>query len=76
MEKFAVVSVVNGNFSIVSEWNDDLDGARVAFHNYCAALWNESSVVKAVVRLVDSNFLTFMTYEEYIGHEVEPEPEV
>ena len=75
MEKFAVVSIVNGIFKIDSEWENNLDGARVAFHQRCAALWNAQDVVSAVVRLVNSDFLTYTNYEEHIGHEVQPEEE-
>lgn len=70
-EKFAVVSVVNGVFNIDSEWGDNLQGARIAFHNRCSALWNASDVITAVVRLVNRDFLTYLNYVEGIEHPVE-----
>lgn len=72
-QKFAVVSVVNGIFNVDSEWGNNLDGARIAFHNRCAALWNEKDVEKAIVRLVNSDFLTYTNYFEGIEHLPEPE---
>jgi hypothetical protein len=69
MNAFAVVSVVNGNFKVESEWSEDkLDQARMAFHEKCRVLWNAPDVITAVVRLVDRNFLTFTNYVEEISH--------
>lgn len=77
MNSFAVVTIINGNYKVQAEFTEEqLNSARVAYFQQCAALWNASDVERAVVRLVDANFITFMNYEEYIGHEVEPEPEV
>lgn len=68
MENFAVVSVVNGVFHIDSEWGDNLQGARIAFHQRCANLWNASEVAEAVVRLVNKDFVTYTNYYEGISH--------
>lgn len=73
MNKFAIVSVVNGTFSIDSEWGDNLEGARVAFHNRAAALWNAKDIKTAVVRLVNKDFLTYTNYVEEIEHPEEVE---
>lgn len=67
--KFAIVQCVNGNFSIVSEHGENLQAARVAFHERCKILWNAPDVLSAVVELVDSDFNVFTGYKEYIGHE-------
>ena len=67
-ENFAVVSVVNGVFNIDSEWGDNLQGARVAYHQRCATLWNAMDVVEAVVRLVNKDFVTYTNYFEGISH--------
>lgn len=74
MNAFAVVKVVNGNFTVESEWAEDkLDKARMNFHEVCKNLWNAPTVASAVVRLVDRDFNTFTNYVEYIGHEQEAE---
>lgn len=74
MNAFAVVTVVNGNYKVESEWAEDkLDKARMAFHEKCRNLWNEQTVKTAVVRLVDRNFLTFTNYVEEISHPEEVE---
>lgn len=68
--KYAIVSVVNGNFFIDAEKGEDLQGAFVFFANRIAALWNESSVETAVVKVVDQNFNVVAGHEEYIVHPV------
>lgn len=64
--KYAIIKVVNGNFSVESEWTD-LNSAIVAYHSTCSTLWNAEDVVNACVALVDVE----MKFEkiEYIKHE-------
>ena len=72
MNAFAVVTIINGNYEVKSEWREDqLDAARKAFHTTCATLWNASDVATATVRLLDRNLNTFCNYVEEIAHEVE-----
>lgn len=56
--KYVVIQVSNGNFSIVSEWVDDMPSAIVNFHTVCANLWNAEDVQKACVAIVDENMIT------------------
>lgn len=51
--KYAVIKVSNGNFSIVSEWDDDITKAIVNFHNVCTALWNAEDVNSGCVAVCD-----------------------
>ncbi len=67
--KYAVIQTVNGNFSIASEHGENKIGAIVAFHNLCAALWNETEEVEAVVKLVDLNQDVVDGHVEFISHE-------
>ncbi len=53
-EKYAVVRVVNGAFKVESETSSKESGA-VNFSQYCAALWNATEEVHAVVKLMDKN---------------------
>ena len=62
--RFAIIQVVNGNFSIVSEHGDNLQAARVAFHERCKILWNAPDVERAVVELVDSDLNVYTGYVE------------
>lgn len=71
---YAVISNVNGIFKIESEHGDNLQGAIVAFHNKCAALWNASDVETAKVEVVDQSLNVVDGKSEFISH-VEPEPE-
>lgn len=72
--KYAVISNVNGNFKIESEHGDNLQGAIVAFHQNCAAFWNEPAVLTAKVEVVDEALNVVDDKAEFISH-VEPEPE-
>jgi len=69
MAKLFVVQVVNGNMTTVSEWADDPKGAKVSFHNTCAALWNADDVITGEVKIVDENLDRFEGYSERIVHE-------
>ena len=68
--KYALIQCVNGNFSIVSEHGDNLQAARVAFHDRCKILWNASEVIEGYVAIIDSN-LTYVDGKiEVITHPV------
>ena len=76
--KLFVVQVVNGNMTIKSEWTENEKGAKVAFHQLCAALWNADDVYDGEVKILDDQMNTFAGYAEHITHpqpEPEPEPE-
>ena len=66
--KYAVWQCVNGNFSIVAEYTDNLEGALVKFHQTCANLWNSKDVITAQVKVVDEHLNTVMGKDESIGH--------
>lgn len=75
--KYAVTQCVNRNYSIVAEFDNNLEGAIVRFHQVCANLWNSQDVASANVRIIDENQNTVMGKSEDIGHdqpEVNPEP--
>ena len=67
--EYAVIKVVNGNFAVSTEHGDNLQGAIIAFHSLCAALWNDSAAVEAVVKVVDTNLDTVDGKVEFISHD-------
>lgn len=69
--KYAVVQVVNGIFSVVSEHGENLQAARVKFHDTCKILWNASDVVTARVAIVDDELTYVDGHVEKISHESE-----
>ena len=71
--KYAVQQCVNSNYSIVAEYDNDLQGALVRFHQVCANLWNTAEVVKAHVEIIDENLQTVMGMSEDIGHDQDAE---
>ena len=68
--KFAVIKVVNGNFSIHAEDLNE-ESAKVSYHGLCQSLWNAPDVLTACVIIVDENLVTLTGYKEYISHLVE-----
>ena len=72
--KYAIVKVINGNFSIHAEGITDAKNAKVAFHGLCQTLWNADDVETACVMITDENLDVVEGYKEFISH-IEPEPE-
>lgn len=70
--KYAIVQVVNGNYSITTE-TADINAAKVQFHNLAAALWNAPDVVTACICILDENLDVVQGYREFISH-IAPQP--
>ena len=66
--KYAILKIVNGTFSIDSEWNNNLEGAIVKFHSVSATLWNETTVETATVEIIDNQGDVVHGYREFINH--------
>lgn len=67
--KYYVIRVSNGNLTIASEWNNDLNGAKVAYHNDCKTFWNAPDVIRGVVAIVDEELNVVGGYKEIITHD-------
>ena len=67
--QYALITMINGNWKIEVETNN-LQQAKVNFHNKCATLWNASDVTLARVWVVDQS-LGIIESEE-IQHSAEP----
>ena len=65
--KYAVIQQVNGAYAVKYE-GENLDSMKYNFHNWCALLWNDTSAVEGVVKLVDSNLDVVDGYIEFINH--------
>ena len=70
--KYAIIKVVNGNYSIHAEGITDLNATKVSFHSLCATLWNAPDVETAEVKIMDENLDCVQGYKEFIDHR-EPE---
>ena len=70
--KYAIIKVINGNFSIDSEWGENLLGAKTAYHGACQALWNEPAVLNAYVMIADEQLDAVDGYKERIHHDPQP----
>lgn len=69
--KYAIVKVVNGNYSIHTEAITVLANAKTQFHGLCQTLWNAPDVITASVAIVDENLDVVDGYKEFIHHEAE-----
>lgn len=73
--KYAIIKVINGNYSVHAEGFSSLENAKVSFHGLCQTLWNASDVISAHVMIADEQLDAVEGYKEYIHHEVQPEAE-
>lgn len=65
---YAVIQFINGAFSVKFE-SSDLNSLKYNYHDWCALLWNDTSAVNGVVKIVDSNLDVVDGYIEFINHE-------
>lgn len=71
--KYAVISVINGNFKIETEHGTDKQAAIVSFHDKCQAFWNAPDVLTGVVMVADENLCTVDGRIEHIQHDAPAE---
>lgn len=72
--KYAIIKVINGNFSVHAEGFTDIASAKVNFHALCQTLWNAPDVTSAYVMIADEQLDAAEGYKEYIHHDPQPEP--
>lgn len=68
---YAIIKVINGNYSIHAEGLASVQSARISFHQLCAALWNDPSTEKTMVMIADENLDAVEGIKEFIHHETE-----
>lgn len=75
--KYAIIKVINGNYSVHAEGITDINVAKASFHGLCQTLWNAPDVVTGTVKIVDENLDNAEGYRDFIHHETEQtnEPE-
>lgn len=69
--KYAIVKVINGNYSIHAEGFTSINDAKVNFHGLCQTLWNAPDVITSTVKIVDENLDNAEGYKEFISHPAE-----
>ena len=74
---YAIIKVINGNYSIHAEDITTVEAAKTQFHGLCQTLWNAPDVITAHVMIADEQLNAVEGYKEYIHHETEQtnEPE-
>lgn len=74
MEKLFVVQCTGGNMTIVSEWNNNPNGAKQAFHNQCRLLYSDAQTTTAYVAIFDEQLDVYGGFKEFVN-KVIPETE-
>ena len=67
--KYAIIKVVNGNYTIEAEGYTSLESAIMKFHDVCKILWNAADVRTAHVIIADEQLDAMAGYKEFIHHE-------
>ena len=73
--KYAIINVINGNYSVFAEGITSLPAAKTQFHGRCQVLWNAPDVLDAYVMIADEQLDAVEGYKEYIHHDPAPAPE-
>lgn len=73
--KYAIIKVINGNYSIHAEGITALENAKTNYHGLCQTLWNAPDVLTAHVAIINEQLDVVDGYKEYIHHDPQPEPE-
>lgn len=72
--KYAIIRCTDTNFAVHGEY-PTLEAAKVAWHQYSAALWNDPGTTRAMVKIVDEQLDNVENYREFINKEQTNEPE-
>ena len=67
--KYAIIKVINGNYSVHAEGITAISQAKTAFHGLCQTLWNATDVITAYVMIADEQLDAVEGYKEYIHHD-------
>lgn len=70
--KYSIIKCVNGNFAVHGEY-PDINAAKIAFHQFCAALWSDPGTTKAMVKILDEQLDCAERYQELVYHPTENE---
>lgn len=68
--KYAIVKCTDTNFAVHGEY-PTIEAAKIAFHQFSAALWNDPNTTNATVKIVDEQLDCVEDYREFIHHETE-----
>lgn len=69
--KYAIIKVVNGNYSIHAEGIASLESAKTQFHGLCQTLWAAPDVITATVIISDEKLNYVEGYKEFVYHNAE-----
>lgn len=70
--KYAIIKVINSNYSVHAEGITTVEAAKTQFHGLCQTLWNAPDVITAHVMIADEQLDAVEGYKEYIHHDTPP----
>ena len=65
---YAVIACSSGSYLVHAEGFTSVDKAKVNWHGYCQALWNDPNPVNATVMICDEQLDCVEGYKERISH--------
>lgn len=65
--KYAIIKCTDGNYAVHAEGYTSITSAKIAFHQLCAALWNDPNTTKATVKIMDEQLDCAEGYREAIN---------
>ena len=69
--KYAIIKVINGNYSVHADGITELANAKTNFLGLCQTLWNAPDVLTAHVMIADEQLDVVEGYKEFIHHETQ-----
>lgn len=67
--KYDVVQKVNGNIAVKSTWDNNLVGAKQAYHDILRLLYSDKDTTNGVVAILDDNLDVVDGCKEFIVKE-------
>lgn len=71
--KLFVTQTANGNMTIVSEWTDNENGAKQAYHNQLKNLYADAQTTQAYVAIMDEQLDVYGGFKEFVNKVVPEE---
>ena len=65
---YAIIKCTNGHYAVHAEGFADVPSAKIPYHQYVAALWNDADTKTACVKIVDENLDGVKGCIEFICH--------
>ena len=65
--KLFVVQIANGNMTTISEWTDNPNSAKQAYHNTLKNLYADKDTTQAYVAILDEQLDVYQGCKEFVN---------